>query len=437
MNDPFAALFDREDERAQPPAPTSPLAPPAVPKAAAASPRGGFPAAPLKGGIPDDWDPFEHDQGPRSAPPAARGAAPVTDWPQDLPVPAAADSIDSLFGLEDRSGDPLANVFGGPAAQPNTAGHADPLRSLEEPPKVSAMPEPDHVPDMNAPWANKMAHEGSAKRVAVPKGAVLSWKAGTAGVHEAGIGARQPARSPDLDPGAPPAGADRRPAAEPPAAAAPRAGPRPMPLRQGEEGGAGKDELLQALLEGLGMPGLYGELTPELLRQLGLLLREATKGTVELLAIRAALKREIRADVTIITAAENNVLKFSPNIDGAMQHMFGPKMPGFMSPVESMRDAFQDLRAHELGVMAGMKAALAGVLLRFDPAVLESKLTRSSTLSDLIPAARKAKLWNLFETLYKQLAAEAEDDFNTLFGKAFVKAYEGYVAQLEKQHPNE
>jgi len=108
-----------------------------------------------------------------------------------------------------------------------------------------------------------------------------------------------------------------------------------------------------------------------------------------------------------------------------------------MSPVESMRDAFEDLRAHELGVMAGMKAALAGVLLRFDPGVLEGKLTRSSSLSDLIPAARKAKLWNLFETLYKQLAAEAEDDFNTLFGKAFVKAYEGYVQQLEKQQPTE
>ena len=96
-----------------------------------------------------------------------------------------------------------------------------------------------------------------------------------------------------------------------------------------------------------------------------------------------------------------------------------------------MRDAFRDLRAHELGVMAGMKAALAGVLLRFDPKMLEGKLNRSSSLADLIPSPRKAKLWNLFEALYQQLAAEAEDDFDTLFGQAFLKAYEGYIGQLD------
>jgi predicted component of type VI protein secretion system len=33
-------------------------------------------------------------------------------------------------------------------------------------------------------------------------------------------------------------------------------------------------------------------------------------------------------------------------------------MPGFMTPAEAMEDAFQDLRAHQLGVVAGMKAAM-------------------------------------------------------------------------------
>ena len=32
-----------------------------------------------------------------------------------------------------------------------------------------------------------------------------------------------------------------------------------------------------------------------------------------------------------------------------------------------MRDAFNDLRAHQLAVMAGMRSALDSVLLRFDP----------------------------------------------------------------------
>ena len=49
-----------------------------------------------------------------------------------------------------------------------------------------------------------------------------------------------------------------------------------------------------------------------------------------------------------------------------------------------MRDAFDDLRAHQLGVMAGMRAALEGVLQRFDPAQLEGKLTRRSGIGSLL-----------------------------------------------------
>ena len=33
-----------------------------------------------------------------------------------------------------------------------------------------------------------------------------------------------------------------------------------------------------------------------------------------------------------------------------------------------MRDAYDDLRAHQFGFLAGMRAALEGMLKRFDPA---------------------------------------------------------------------
>ena len=191
-------------------------------------------------------------------------------------------------------------------------------------------------------------------------------------------------------------------------------------------------ELLEALRDGLGTPDLrLGALSPELMRQLGQLLRESTKGTVELLAARAALKREVRADVTTILASANNSLKFSPSVEVALQYLLGPKMMGFMPPVESMRDAYDDLKAHQLGVMAGMKAALAGVLERFDPKVVEGKLTAGSALSNLLPSSRKARLWELFQEVHQKLATEAEEDFNTLFGAAFLKAYQQYIDQLE------
>ena len=174
-------------------------------------------------------------------------------------------------------------------------------------------------------------------------------------------------------------------------------------------------------------------MSPELLRLVGQLLRESTKGTVELLAARAALKREVRADVTTILANSNNSLKFSPTAEVALQYMLGPKVGGFLPPVESMRDAYDDLRAHQLGVMAGVKAALTGVVQRFDPAVVERKLSTTSARSSLIPSSRKARLWEMFEEMYRQMASEAEEDFNALFGETFLTAYQQYIDQLESQ----
>jgi predicted component of type VI protein secretion system len=190
--------------------------------------------------------------------------------------------------------------------------------------------------------------------------------------------------------------------------------------------------LQQAFFEGLGVPGLrMADLDEAQMRLIGQLMREAVRGSVELLVARAALKREMRAEMTMIVARENNPLKFSPTVEVALQHLLGTPTPGFMAPATAMRDAFDDLRAHQLGVMAGMRAALEGVLQRFDPQQLEGKLTRKSAIASLIPATRKARLWELFQELFAQLQSEAQDDFDELFGRAFLKAYED---QLDRLH---
>jgi FHA domain-containing protein len=197
---------------------------------------------------------------------------------------------------------------------------------------------------------------------------------------------------------------------------------------------AADDELLAGLLAGLGAPGLrIDSLTPQTMQLIGRLLRESTRGMVELLVARAALKRELRAEMTMIVSRENNPLKFSPSVDVALQHLLGPPSPGFLPAAQAMRDACDDLRAHQLGVMAGMRAALDGVLKRFDPAQLEAKLTRKSAISSIIPAARKARLWELFQELFSQLQTEAQEDFDELFGQAFLKAYDDQLNRLHRE----
>jgi FHA domain-containing protein len=190
-----------------------------------------------------------------------------------------------------------------------------------------------------------------------------------------------------------------------------------------------------ALRDGLGVPGLPVEtLTPEFMKLIGTLLHEAMRGTVDLLVARAALKREVRAEVTMIVSKENNPLKFSPSADVAINHLLNPPARGFMPADRAMRDAYDDLRAHQFAFLAGMRAALEGVLKRFDPAVLEGKLSqKSSGLSSLLPGSRKARMWDIFQELYGQISAEASDDFHELFGKEFLRAYESQIEQLSRE----
>jgi FHA domain-containing protein len=195
---------------------------------------------------------------------------------------------------------------------------------------------------------------------------------------------------------------------------------------------ASTDALLVALLRGAGVRDLAipGGLTPQFMEELGAVMRETLRGLLDLLAARAQAKREVRADATIIVAQDNNPLKFAPNLDAAMSHLLMPRGQGFMPPLRSLSDARLSLRSHQEGFVAGMRAALAAVLARFDPAKLEERLMQSSPGGSLLPMNHKAKLWNFYEELYGAISREAETDFHFLFGEEFLRAYQAKARPL-------
>ncbi|MCL4746877.1 MAG: type VI secretion system-associated FHA domain protein TagH [Burkholderiaceae bacterium] len=201
-------------------------------------------------------------------------------------------------------------------------------------------------------------------------------------------------------------------------------------------------ELLKGLLLGLGLselpkslvgaqPGATA-LSPELMKRIGELLRIATQGAIDLLQARATIKRELKAEVTMIVSRDNNPLKFSPDALTAMSHLLGPQtVRGFMPPEPAMRDVFHDLLAHQVAFIAGMRAAMEGLIARFDPAQLEARITRKTVIDSMLPMARRARLWELFNDLYAEISREAEDDFESLFGREFLRAYEDQIARLK------
>jgi FHA domain-containing protein len=114
----------------------------------------------------------------------------------------------------------------------------------------------------------------------------------------------------------------------------------------------------------------------------------------------------------------------------ALSHLIGPAERGFLAPQTAVQEAFDDLRAHQVALLAGMRAALDAVMSRFDPAVLEKRLAPAGALDNLIPANRRARLWSAYGDEYARIVSEIEDDFDALLGNAFLKAYQAQLQAL-------
>lgn len=227
------------------------------------------------------------------------------------------------------------------------------------------------------------------------------------------------------------------PEAAPPLSEPAGAGQRPAlkasPPKQGEPGAQALSvpEVFAALFAGLGLPTpAPADQSAQALHHIGALLRSSIEGTLSLLAARSIAKRELGASMTVLQPRENNPLKFAPDLDTALAHLLRPAQRGFTPPLAAVTDAFNDLRAHEVAVLVGMRAVLNEVVSRFNPASLvDAPIT---AWESLLPGSRGAKLWAQYCERYAEIARDAEVDFNTLFDNAFREAYEKQLAELAR-----
>jgi FHA domain-containing protein len=334
-----------------------------------------------------------------------------SDRPPERHLPADAlagirpsePNVEDLFGLKSSRGADLLGpepVRAGPAT-PAMPGSVDPLAYLTGAQKPTPPPAvPDHGPEIFSSYLPPAAKPDPAMGITAPNSASSGASKVPRSVESEELGRSRPAPWPPVGP-------------------------------QTDE------TLLRAFLKGAGIPDvqLPKGLTPESMEGLGRLLREAVHGTLDLLYARGLTKSEMRIDATRIMPTGNNPLKFAPTVEAALTQLLGPAVPGFMPPVRAMREAYDDLRAHQIGFLAGMRAALEDVLKRFEPEALEKRLVDPGLLRNLVPTNRKAKLWEVFLEHYRQIAGEAQEDFNTVFGRAFLIAYEAQVKELRARAP--
>jgi FHA domain-containing protein/type VI secretion system protein len=412
--------------------------------------------------VPTPLPPFEALLPPPAPLPSAIGAGP-------LDMLAGARILDGAAapGGNDVLADPLGlNLFGGmtPGVSPASAAsraaeydHVSPELQAFAPPPAAFMAIPadyDPLADLRAPAAVATAAVMSA-----PAPAIMPESVAPLSVPPSIALATPPSPPPAASAPPSPAGkwhvagtdplpgtyplpqppAEAAPAHQAPLPSPPQSLPSPPPAVAEATGAApvsvsapaSGDRVLQALLEGLGLPQLRSSHAPEdLARLIGEMLRAATAGTMDVLMARALTKRESHIDMTMIAPRANNPLKFFPDADSALTQMLSAQIPGYLPPLPAIAGAFDDLKAHELAVIAGMRAALAAVVQRFDPARIEQRLSDPGRLDKLLPASRKARMWDRLVELYGELARDADEDLQRLFGEKFSGAYEQQVERL-------
>ena len=105
----------------------------------------------------------------------------------------------------------------------------------------------------------------------------------------------------------------------------------------------------------------------ELGRDLGEIFRVVVSGVMDVLRSRQQMKDEFRMQVTHFRPADNNPLKFSANVDDALHNLLVKRNAAYLGPVDAFEDAFDDLRNHQIAVLAGMRVAFESMLAEFDP----------------------------------------------------------------------
>jgi type VI secretion system FHA domain protein len=293
----------------------------------------------------------------------------------------AADPLLRSGPGEDPFGSPLA------PASINLPADYDPLAPDPPDRQPGAPVQPDHAPHLEdafqAPLARAVLPEDWDREIAAPP--------------------------------APPAAPPPAPIVAP--ASPPAAEPLPAPAAE---------DLLAAFVRGTGLPDLRPADPAAAMEGLGAAFRALVGGLRQTMIARAAIKGEFRIEQTLIRARGNNPLKFSANDADALAALMGAGRHTDMNAAEAIGEALRDMRLHELASVAAMQAAVRALLAEFDPGKLRRTADRGSF--DFVPAQKKAHAWDAFEALYARITQALTDDFDSIFGKTFARAYERALA---------
>jgi type VI secretion system protein ImpI len=151
------------------------------------------------------------------------------------------------------------------------------------------------------------------------------------------------------------------------------------------------------------------------------------EGVMDVLRARAELKNGFRMPATLIRRTENNPLKFAPTASEAMARILAPGSDAFLSGSAAIADAMDDIRVHQVALLAGVREAFEDLMRQFDPGRFE----------EAAGARRRPRFgfhggdgpWERYRAHFERMAKDPEERFRRLFGDEFARAYEDQLAR--------
>jgi predicted component of type VI protein secretion system len=175
---------------------------------------------------------------------------------------------------------------------------------------------------------------------------------------------------------------------------------------------------------GLKPEAIAGVPAGDLMQTSGKLLRLMVGGLMELLRERSHMKDTFRLPQTVMQAAQNNPLKFSPNIEEALRYLLNDRNEGsYLSAEEAVKAGFRDVRQHEQALVKAMLQAVEDYVERFDPDELKARFDKGMKRSGLLAGTNKLKYWELYEESYHALTQRDDGGPPQLFSEEFARAY--------------
>ncbi|WP_404926608.1 type VI secretion system-associated FHA domain protein TagH [Mesorhizobium sp. ORM16] len=181
-----------------------------------------------------------------------------------------------------------------------------------------------------------------------------------------------------------------------------------------------RDEVLREIAIAAGIsPELLQSRDPhEVAAEIGAVLRDVVEELTLLLKARAAAKMLAKSTQrTMISAADNNPMKFVPGIDDILEIMFARRRTGYLDARRSIEDAFRDLKTHEFATYAAMQTALSRLLDDLSPEAIGRKLPPTSFTK------KKSQAWDVYVATWRTMEEAHENGMLDIFLAYFSEAY--------------